>query len=284
MIRLLAIDIDGTLLDSRGKLPDAHRDAVIGVAAFGVEVALVTGRSFHFTQPIAAMLPVPLTLMCNNGAVVKTGDGETLMRHLLSRDAARRILAETVPFEDSVAVIFDRPDERQIVFERMDWSHPNRRGYFEKNRAYIAAAGAPLADALTEDPIAVMFNGRVAPMRALASALRMLPDADQFTVAITEYEARDFSLVDVNGAGCSKGATLARWVASRGWTRDAVMAVGDNLNDLEMLDYAGTAIVMGNASDALKARGYPVTATNDDGGLAAAIQAFLPYRDPRFEP
>ena len=272
MIRLLAVDIDGTLLDSRGRLPDAHRDALVGVVARGVEVALVTGRSFHFTQPVADLLPIPLTLIVNNGAVVKRKDGETELRHLLSRDAARHILAETRHLEDSVAVVFDRPDERQILFDRMDWTHPNRRGYYEKNKAYITAATSPLADVLTEDPIQVMFNGSVKPMRALFTALREMPIADRFSVAITEYEARDFSLVDVNGAQCSKGTTLARWAAARGIPAAEVMAVGDNLNDVEMLDFAGVAVLMGNANDALKSRGYRMTGTNDEGGLADAIR------------
>jgi 5-amino-6-(5-phospho-D-ribitylamino)uracil phosphatase len=275
MIRVLAIDIDGTLLDSRGRLPDVHRDALVDAAARGIDVALVTGRSFHFTQPIVDLLPLPLTLICNNGAVVKRTTGETEMRHPLAREAARQILSETRAFEDSVAIVFDRPDERQIVFERMDWSHPNRRGYYEKNKAFIAEAPAPLADVLTEDPIQVMFNGSVAPMRALAAALRAMAIADRFTVAITEYERRDFSLVDVNGAGCSKGTTLARWAADRGWRREEVMAVGDNLNDVEMLDFAGTAVVMDNACDALKARGYLRTGSNDAGGLADAIRAVI---------
>jgi len=273
VIRLLAVDIDGTLLDSRGRLPDVHRDALAEVAARGIEITMVTGRSFHFTRPIVDLLPLPLTLICNNGAVVKRGTGETEMRHLLSRDAARRILAETRGFEDSVAIVFDRPDERQIVFERMDWSHPHRRGYYEKNKAYIAEAGAPLADILTEDPIQVMFNGSVAPMRALAASLRAMAIADRFTVAITEYERRDFSLVDVNAAGCSKGTTLAKWAQARGIDRRDVMAVGDNLNDIEMLDFAGTAVVMDNATDALKARGYIRTGSNDNGGLADAIRS-----------
>jgi len=277
MIRLLAIDIDGTLLDSRGRLPDPHRDALVGTAARGIEVALVTGRSFHFTRPIVDLLPLPLTLVCNNGAIVKDNTGETMMRHLLSREAARQVLAGTRHFEDSVAIVFDRPDERQIVFERMDWSHPNRRGYYEKNKAYIAEAPSPLADMLVEDPIQVMFNGSVAPMRALAAELRAMRIAGQFAVGLTEYERRDFSLLDVNGAGCSKGTTLARWTAARGLSAAEVMAVGDNLNDVEMLDFAGTAVVMGNATEALKARGYRLTDSNDQGGLATAIRRFVPH-------
>ena len=279
MIRLLAIDIDGTLLDSRGRLPDAHRAAVLEAHAGGISIALVTGRSFHFAMPMAKLLPVPLILVCNNGALVKNEVGETVMRHVLPRDAARHVLAETRRYEDSVAIVFDRPDERQIVFERMDWSHPNRSGYFEKNKAYIAQSPGPLADALTEDPIQVMFNGSVVPMRALAAALRALPVADQCSVALTEYERRDFSLVDVNGAGCCKGSTLARWVERRGLARHEVMAVGDNLNDVEMLDFAGTAVVMGNAADAIKQRRYLSTGTNDEGGLATAIRRYALNRE-----
>ena len=280
MIRLLAIDIDGTLLDSRGRLPDAHRDAVVAAVGGGIEIALVTGRSFHFTRPIADLLPVPLTLVVNNGALVKKTDGTTELRNLLRRDVARELLDATRAYEDSVAIVFDRPDERQIVFERMDWTHPQRRGYYEKNRAFIAEAPAPLADMLTEDPVQVMFNGGVAPMRVLLDALRSLPGAERYTVAIAEYEPRNFSLVDVNAPNCSKGTTLARWVQSRGWTRDEVMAVGDNLNDVEMLDFAGTAVVMGNASDAVKLKGYSLTGTNDEGGLAMAIRSHILSRLP----
>jgi Cof subfamily protein (haloacid dehalogenase superfamily) len=275
VIRLLAIDIDGTLLDSRGRLPDAHRDALIDASAQGVEVALVTGRSFHFTTAVTERLPIPLTMIVNNGAVVKRKDGTTELRHVLARDAARRILDETGHLEDSVAIVFDRSDERQIVFDRMDWSHPNRRGYYEKNKAFIAESPSPLRDMLTEDPIQIMFNGSVEPMRHLVASLRAMPIADRFAVAITEYVPRDFSLVDVNGVGCSKGTTLATWAERRGLTPAEVAAFGDNLNDVEMLDYAGTAYIMGNAIDSLKSRGYRQAASNDEGGLAHAVKACL---------
>ena len=250
MIRLIAIDIDGTLLDSRGRVPEAHRDAIVAASARGIEIAIATGRSFHFSQAIADALPVPLTLIVNNGAMVKDRAGATQLRLLLARDTAHHVLAGTREYEDSVALVFDRPAEdpaRQILYERMDWTLPNRRGYYEKNQAFIAAA-SPLADGLTEDPVQVMFNGAVAPMRALASALRALPMAEAFSVAVTEYAHRDFSLVDVNGAGCCKGSTLAKWAEVRGIPRDEVMAIGDNLNDIEMFDFAGTAVVMGNAA------------------------------------
>ena len=88
MIRLLAIDIDGTLLDSRGRLPDAHRDAIVAARTRGIEVALVTGRSFHFARPVAGLLPIPLTLVVNNGAVVKDEHVTSLERRLRQRRRA----------------------------------------------------------------------------------------------------------------------------------------------------------------------------------------------------
>jgi Cof subfamily protein (haloacid dehalogenase superfamily) len=271
-VRLIAIDIDGTLLDSSGRLPDAHRCAVADAVDSGIAVVLATGRALHFTHPVAAALGVPVALIVNNGAVVRAPDGSTALRHLVSRDVAREILSETAGFEDSVAIVFDRQDQRQIVYETMDWTHPNRRGYYEKNRAFIAQVA--FSEALEEDPIQVMFNGSVAPMRRLVATLRGLAISSHYTVAITEYESRDFALVDVNGPGCSKGTTLARWAALCGVAQNHVMAVGDNLNDLEMLEFAGTAVVMGNATEAMKNRGFKMVPSHDEHGLAVAIRRF----------
>lgn len=281
MIQLLAIDIDGTLLDSRGRLPETHRDAIVDAATRGVSIALVTGRSFHFAKPIAELLPVPLTLIVNNGAVVKTKAGATIVRHALARATARQVLQLTPGYEPDVALVFDYDPsangdvQRQVVFEHMDWTTPNRKGYYEKNKAFIASSSGPLVDALTDDPIQVMFNGCVEPMRILAAHLKALPCCAEISVSLTEYPKRDFSLVDVNRAGCSKGSTLAHWSASLGWSAADVMAVGDNLNDVDMLDFAGTAYVMANAEDAVRKRGYRQTASNDDGGLASAIREVI---------
>lgn len=273
-IRLLAIDIDGTLLDSSGRLPEAHRLAVAEAAAAGVAIVLATGRALHFTRPVAAALGVPAALLVNNGAVLRAPDGRAVLRSSLPRDVARAVLDHTPGFEDSVALVFDRDDARQIVFDAMDWSHPNRAGYHRVNGAYLSRA--PLDEAIAEEPpIQVMFNGPVRPMRQLADRLRTLPHASRFSVAITEYEARDFALVDVNAPGCSKGAALARWAAILAVGRDEVMAVGDNLNDLEMLEFAGTAVVMGNAVEALKGRGFLLAPPHDEDGLAVAIRRFV---------
>jgi Cof subfamily protein (haloacid dehalogenase superfamily) len=274
MIRLLAIDIDGTLLDSRWQLPAANRDAICEAVDAGVEVAIVTGRRYDFARPILDLLPCPLTAIVSNGAIVRTSDGATRLRRLLPRAVARGVLGATHAHRDGAALIFDRPRDGQVVFERIDWAHPSRRGYAERNREFILEVD-PIESALTEDPIQVMFNGGVEPMRDLVRLLRVLPSAGGFSIAVTEYVARDFSLVDVLPAGCTKGSTLAEWAGRQGCARSEVMAVGDNLNDLEMLEEAGLPVVMGNAVPDLLERGWPVTASNDAAGVAEAIRRFV---------
>jgi Cof subfamily protein (haloacid dehalogenase superfamily) len=270
-IRLIGIDIDGTLLDSRGQMPDANRDAIHDAVAAGVHVALVTGRSFPFARPVAEPLPSSITLIVSNGAIERAMDGATLARRLLLRDVALRVLETTRPFRDAAALIFDRDAERQVVFETMDWEQPNRKGYWSRNQALIDRC-VPLERALTEDPIQVMFNGGVLQMRSLAEALDQ--EARDYAVSLTEYEHRDFSLIDITSPAATKGRALAWRAARLGITRDEVMAIGDNFNDLEMLEFAGTPVVMGNAVEPLRTRGWHVTGGQDQAGLAEAIRRF----------
>ena len=272
LIRLLALDIDGTILDSHGHVPDANRDAIARAIAAGVEVALATGRRYDFARPIFEKLPAPLTLILSNGAIIKTREGRTLMRSLLPRQVAREVLVRVREHRESAAVVFDRPREGQVVFEVIDWEHPRHHRFFASNRPFLSEV-APLEDCLTEDPIQVMFSGGCVEMRRLFDDLHWA--GGDFSVTLTEYEHRDFSMVDVVRAGCSKGTALRAWVEARGLHAVDVMAIGDNLNDLQMLEFAGTPVVMGNGLEELKSRGWAVTAHNDDAGVAEAIERFI---------
>jgi Cof subfamily protein (haloacid dehalogenase superfamily) len=275
MLQLVALDLDGTLLDSTGRVPEANLRALERALAAGVEIVLATGRRYDFARPVFEQLPGPLTLILSNGAIVKTVDGRTLMRHLLPRDVARAVLAAATEHRDSAALLFDRPLEGQIVYERVDWSHPRHSGFFTANRPYISEI-APLEEALTEDPLQLMFTGACAGMRALFEQLSEFSAAGTaYSVALTEYLHRDFSLVDVIQVGCSKGAALRAWAAHRGIPPAHVMAMGDNLNDLPMLEFAGRPVVMGNAVDELKARGWTMTGSNDEAGVARALEEAL---------
>jgi Cof subfamily protein (haloacid dehalogenase superfamily) len=273
-VRLIAIDIDGTLLDSSGRLPDANRRAIHAAVTRGVEVVLATGRTFHHARPIAAKLGAALTLIVSNGALVKTSEGGTLATRFIPRHLARDLIVATRPVRSGAAIIFDRPDARQYVFERIDWSHPQRHWYYERNRAFITRV-EPIDAALTEDPVQVAFTGGVEQMRALADEVRALPQALEVTITLTEYAERDFSLLDLIASGWSKGAALEAYAHRLELDRTAVMAVGDNLNDREMLEFAGRPVVMGNAVEPLKQLGWPITATHDECGLADAIDAVI---------
>jgi HAD superfamily hydrolase (TIGR01484 family) len=282
MIRLIGIDVDGTLLDSDGRLPDRNRDAIRAAVDAGVHVALVTGRSYPFARPVANTLPSSISLIVSNGAVERAMDGSTLARRLLDRDVARRVLHAMRDYRDATALVFDRDADRQVVFETMDWEHPGRVKYWSRNNSHIAQS-VPLEAALTEDPIQVMFNGAVALMRPVAELLRkearVRPASPgeilEYSVLMTEYVHRDFTLVDVTAPEATKGNALAWRAGQIGLTRDEVMAVGDNFNDLEMLEFAGTAVVMGNAVEDLKGRGWHITGHQNEAGVAQAIERFV---------
>ena len=273
MIRLLAIDIDGTLLDSNGSVPQANIDAIARAADAGVEIALATGRRYEFARPIFDRLPGALTLILNNGAIVETREGTTLVRHPLPREIARELLARVPYCRDGAAVTFDRPGA-QVVFEAIDWDHPRHRRFFAANREYLGESN-PLENCLTEDPVQLMFSGGCDDMRAVFAELQEPARAGLCSVTLTEYRHRDFSLVDILRAGVSKGSALRDWAGRRGFTAGDVMAIGDNHNDVEMLEFAGTAVVMGNACAELKERGWAETATNDDCGFARAVETFI---------
>lgn len=131
----------------------------------------------------------------------------------------------------------------------------------------------PIENALTTDPVQAMFCGPVADMQRV---LRMLDSCGlPITVLRTEYPGRDLSIIDVLNAECSKGHALERWANHRGITRDQVMAIGDNYNDIEMLAFAGRPFIMGNASEELRTRGWKLTRSNADSGVAAAVEHVL---------
>ena len=272
-MRLIALDIDGTLLDSRWQLPAANREAIAEATRRGIEVALVTGRRYDFAMPVARQMDSPLTMIVNNGALIRSNDGRTHLRHLLPRKIAAQVLELTKPWREGAAVIFDRPMENQLMLEVLDPDDSLRYAYYSRNKEFIGMA-KPLESCLTEDPIQVMLSDKVAPMRQAEAALRSAGFGGEFSLAITSYEKKDFAMIDVINPAVSKGSSLAEWAALRGYAREEILAIGDNHNDLEMLSFAGIPVVMGNGVPELKAHGWHETGTNDENGVASAIQQF----------
>jgi Cof subfamily protein (haloacid dehalogenase superfamily) len=272
-VRLIALDIDGTLLDSRWQLPVANRAAIAEATRRGIEVALVTGRRYDFAMPVARQMDSPLTMIVNNGALIRSNDGQTHVRHLLLRSIAVQVLELTKPWREGAAVIFDRQQQNQLMLEVLDPDESLRYAYYSRNKEFIGMA-KPLESCLTEDPIQVMLSDKVEPMRQAEAALRSAGFASEFALAVTCYEKKDFAMIDVINPAVSKGSSLAEWAALRGFAREEVMAIGDNHNDLEMLSFAGIPVVMGNSVAALKMHGWHETGTNDESGVASAIEHF----------
>ncbi len=271
-VRLIAIDIDGTLLNPEFKVSETDLATLRRVHAEGIEVILVTGRRHTFALPIAQQLGFDLWLISSNGAVTRSLAGETFHRDLLPEETCRELLRGMQEFRGQTVLTFDSDGEGTIVIERLDELEASIQRWLEKNKQYMQFV-VPLEKALTTDPVQAMFCGPVARMQR---ALQVLASCGlPITVLRTEYPGRDLSIVDVLNVGCSKGHALERWANYRQITREQVMAVGDNYNDIEMLVFAGRPYIMGNASEELRQRGWTLTRSNAESGVSAAIEHAL---------
>lgn len=275
---MIAMDIDGTLLDSTYQIPAGNLQAIAEAASRGIEIVLVTGRRFDFALPIAQTIPSEVHLIVNNGALAKSRDGSTHIRSLLPRESALQILRATEEFRDFAGVVFDRAAGHRVILEKADWDDPFRGAYLRRNREHIGIC-VPLTGCLNaenpaEDPIQVVFSGNCRPMRDIMEKLEGLAPKYGFALSLTEYLERNLSVLDVLRSDVSKGSTLKTWAALRNISRENIMAIGDNWNDREMLEFAGTPVVMGNSVTELKTLGWPVTGTNDRCGLADAIRTY----------
>jgi Cof subfamily protein (haloacid dehalogenase superfamily) len=273
-IRLLATDIDGTLLNRQFQVSDGDLDALRRAHAAGIEIALVTGRRHSFALPIAQKLGFDLWLISSNGAVTRSLSGETFHRDMMPAETCRRLCTAMQDFRSHTVLTFDRETKGAIVLERLDALEASIQRWLEKNMRYIEFV-VPIENALVKDPIQAMFCGTMAHMNQALEALKNAGMDGQVTVLRTEYPERDLSMIDVLNAGCSKGHALERWALHRGYRRNEVMAVGDNHNDVEMLEFAGYPVIMGNACEELRSRGWKVTLGNDACGLAAAVDLAL---------
>src|ERR1700746_1586756 len=272
-VRLIALDIDGTLLDSRWRVSDANREAIQRATRCGIEVALVTGRRYDFALPVARDLGCPLTMIVNNGGLIRSNDGRTRLKRLLLVKTARTVLQLGHPCRAGAAVIFDRPRENQLILEQLDRDDSIRYAYYSRNLDFIGVV-SPIEECLTEMPLQVMFSGPVAEMDELEQLLLASTFAPEVKLASTKYASKDFAMLDVLPPGCTKGAALADWAGAQGVERDEILAVGDNHNDFEMLEFAGIAVVMQNSAPELKAYGWHETRSTDESGVAAAIERF----------
>ena len=273
-IRLLATDIDGTLLNPQFQISEGDLAALRRAHASGIEIVLVTGRRHSFALPIAKQLGFDLWLISSNGAVTRSLSGETFHRDLMPAETCRQLCGAMQAFRGNTVLTFDKETKGAIVLEHLDEIGASIRRWLEKNMEFIEFV-VPIERALVNDPVQAMFCGPMARMNLALQALQSAGLEDNTTVLRTEYPARDLSMIDVLNTGCSKGHALKRWAKYREYHRDEVMAVGDNHNDIEMLEFAGHPVIMGNACEELRTRGWHVTLGNEACGLAAALDEVI---------
>ena len=271
-IRLIAADIDGTLLNPEFRISDLDSGALRRAHDAGIEVVLVTGRRHTFALPIAQMLGFDIWVISSNGAITRSLAGETFHRDMLPLDTCRKLVLGMREFRGNTVLTFDTEAKGAIVIERMDELSASIQRWLEKNLNFIDFV-IPIEGALVTDPVQAMFCGPIPRMHKVLSEIDGL--SLDVTVLRTEYPVRDLSIVDVLNGGCSKGHALERWATHRGIPREEVMAIGDNYNDIEMLAFAGYPFIMGNASEELRGRGWNITLANDQNGVAAAIEQVL---------
>jgi Cof subfamily protein (haloacid dehalogenase superfamily) len=283
-VRMIAVDIDGTLLPSFGTtISERNRAALRAAESAGILVVIATGRRHTYAQPVVdpvGLRPVNI-MLSSNGTVVRDFAGSLIERTLLRADTAKRLCSALRPYGQTMVFTFDREGPAGLVVENLAALHERVAKWVESNRPYLLEIN-PLERAFDggDEPIQGMMCGPVSLVRQAEIALSSSDLSGQLEFHRTEYPDRDLGILDLLPPGCSKGTALARIAKAHGIRAEEVMAIGDNLNDVDMLDYAGFPYLMTNAGpemlDMAKAHGWSLTeGTNDEHGVALAIEAIL---------
>jgi hypothetical protein len=273
-IRLVAVDLDGTLLNSRREISEGNRRAILQAVEQNVQVVIVTGRRFHSALPLVSQIPRLVTLITSNGALIASSSGEVLYRDFLPRQVARQALQAAREYRPYAVAIFHLPGFGQVTMQ--DNAVPEGPlGWYTQTSAACLRLVPDLEAVLDDDPIQVMIGG---PPACIEPAEKLLAESSVHSsvhLTWTKYLTTNISILDVMNRGCTKGRALKIWAERCGIEPAEVMAVGDNFNDLEMLQYAGLPILMANHCPELHRPQWTRTLPNDQDGVAAAIQKYV---------
>lgn len=284
MIKLLALDLDGTLLNSRGEISAANLQAIRLAEEKGVLVTIATGRRFRDARPVALKAELNEAILTHNGALIKFAQTlEVVDFQLLEPSVSTQIIkigqnfgADPMLSADPVGkgiLYYENISETNIPLKKyLSWS---RHLHGEEATESVTQVTS-LEDILSEtQTVHISFSGPCFQMKNLQNILlRELNGA--VNVLATVYNELDFTLLDILPPNASKGLGLERLAAIEGLKPENVMVIGDNFNDLEMLEFAGTSIVMGNATpELLEDERFVTTLSNDESGVAYAIEKFI---------
>jgi hydroxymethylpyrimidine pyrophosphatase-like HAD family hydrolase len=279
--RLLALDIDGTLLGGDKTISRRNLDAVEAARRAGVRVVLITGRRYPAARRVAAQLGRGVPLVLHHGALVvepePERDHEGAPQVLRCLPLAREAVLEAISLGRAVGA---DPvahcgflGEGRLVVAQIAADNEMLLGYVDRGRRDRVQVGDLERD-LPEDVVQVMFAGRLPQMLDLYPRLVSGLGA-RAKVERTLYPAIGMGFLDVLHPRVGKGEALTflreRWDIRR----EETVAIGDNWNDHDMLTAAGRGLVMGNAEQALKELGLEVLPTNDEDGVAVAIERYV---------
>ncbi len=272
--RLLALDIDGTLLDRAGTLRPRTLEAVARAAEAGIQPVLCTGRRYRRALPIAQALGVKAPLVCNSGALVKAAEGhQTLWR----ADLDHRLVTDLLTLFsalDEVAVSFtDRsPDGADFVVAHHPTGRPLVDDYLGQNRTHAEVDPVWLTDPSRSGPhYHICAIGERDAMLALRNAVeaRFGGRVTTFVQRSSRYQG---TMCEVLRHDATKWTALLHLAALWGIEPDEIVAVGDDMNDVPMLVGAGLGVAMGHAPDEVRAVADVVTLDEENDGLAQFIE------------
>ena len=284
--RLLALDIDGTLLGSDKQISPRVRAAVDAARESGVHLVLVTGRRYPAARRVARDLGGEIDLVLHNGALIveagsradrtlpRTPDGAAVVRcRPLLRETALLAIREGLRLGADPVVHCGPLGEGRLLVQGIAPSNTLLVYYLDKSHPDVFIV-PDLEAALAEDPLQVMFGGAMDEMAGVLPPLlaRLGPRA---RIERTVYPAMGVGILDVLSPDVGKAEAL-RFLQERwGVTAGETLAVGDNWNDHEMLEAAGLGLVMGNADPEMLRLGLPVLPTNDEDGVALAVERHI---------
>ena len=274
-LKWIAVDIDGTLLDSLDKLPPGNVLAIREAVVQGIEVFLVTGRRFGAASWVAETLGLSSPLIVHNGAMIRCLDqSNRLAEWFLTPRMATAILGATSTFVNCTVLHKDRPISGQIVVCRQSQTNGQLQQYLKKV-PQITIQVESLQSEIDSDLIQIMFSGPLDLMDAVERCLKESGLENDVKMAKTYYREKNLGIIDVLNKDCSKSNALKFWARSHQIDPEEILAIGDNHSDLEMLEYVGLGVVMANSVEELKGRGLHQTGTNNALGVAQAIRRFV---------
>lgn len=273
-IRLIALDLDGTLVNSRWEISQPDIQALAAASELGIQVVIVTGRRPRAAAPYVSRIPFPVTIITSNGALIRTKAGEVVYQNFLPRDVALKVLETVQAFRPYTVVIFDLPGRGQVTME--DCAIPaGPLGWYLRTSMDHLQLVPDLEAAVQSDPVQLMIGGPPSDIEEAETLLRQAAVGETVELTWTKYPDRNIAIFDIMNRGCSKGQALKFWAQHCGIAASEIMALGDNFNDVGMLEFAGLPVVMGNHIDGLHRPGWEITTPCDESGVACAIEKFV---------